>query len=46
MVTAQCLPYGKIVHTSAAYFDPISTIDLWNEKPLGLLRSTFLVSGS
>jgi len=33
------------VHTSAANFDPISIIDLWKENPLGLLRSSFLVSG-
>jgi len=30
VVAAQCLPYGKQKngHTSAAYFDPISIIDL------------------
>jgi len=28
---------AKNVHTRAAYFDPISIIDLWKENPLGLL---------
>ena len=37
---------AKNVHTSAAYFDPISIIDLWKVNPLGLFKSNFLVSGS
>ena len=37
IVAAQCLAYEN-AHTSAAYFDPISTVDHWKEIPLGLLR--------
>jgi len=44
-VPLQPLWQAKNVHTSTAYFDPIGTLDLWKENPLGLLRSTFLVSG-
>ena len=46
MHSCSSVPPAKNVHTSAAYFGPICIIDLWKENPLGLLRSTFLVSGS